>query len=106
MKNIWNIIKTILIFILILFIIFFSIVNSEIVKVNFDFFPFNFVLEIRLFLLIILCFFVGFISGIASTSYKILIKYFENLKERRKIEKLEKDLKKIEESQQNKKENE
>lgn len=99
MKNIFNIAKTILFFLIILFVIFFSIVNSEIVKINFDFFPFNFILEIRLFLLIIFCFCLGFICGIATTSYKLVGKYFENLGEKRKVQKLERDLKKIEEKQ-------
>lgn len=96
MKKFLNILKTILIFIIILFIIFFSIVNSDIVKINFDFFPFNFIIEIRLFLLIIFCFSMGFLCGILATSYSLILKYFENLKNKRKVEKLEKDVKNLE----------
>ncbi len=95
MKKILEIIKTILIFAIILFIIFFSIVNSDIIKINFDFFPFNFIVEIRVFLLIIICFCLGFICGIATTSYSLLIKHLENFKNKRKAEKLEKEMEKI-----------
>lgn len=95
MKKILEIIKTIFIFIIILFVIFFSIVNSDIVKINFDFFPFNFVIEIRIFLLIIFCFCFGFICGIATTSYSLMLKYFENFKNKRRAEKLEEKVKTI-----------
>ncbi len=95
MKKFFEVLKTLLIFIVILFIIFFSIVNSEIIKVNFDFFPFNFVLEIRVFLLIIFSFCIGFLFGIAATSYSLMIKFFENIKNKRKAEKLEKQIKNI-----------
>ena len=106
MKKILDIIKTILIFLLILFIIFFSIVNSEIIKINFDFFPFNFVVEIRVFLLIIFCFSLGFLCGMATTSYSLIIKYFENLKDKKIVQKLEKHIKSIENNKEQKKENE
>ncbi len=106
MNKILDITKTILIFLLILFIIFFSIVNSEIIKINFDFFPFNFVVEIRVFLLIIFCFSLGFLCGIAATSYSLIIKYFENLKDKKRVEKLEKHIKIIENNKEQKKENE
>lgn len=106
MKKILDITKTILVFLLILFIIFFSIVNSEIIKINFDFFPFNFVLEIRVFLLIIFCFSIGFLSGIAATSYTLIIKYFKSLKDKKMVEKLEKHIRTIENNKEQKKENE
>lgn len=106
MKKILDITKAIFVFLLILFIIFFSIVNSDIIKINFDFFPFNFVVEIRLFLLIIFCFSIGFLSGIAATSYTLILKYFENMKDRRKVEKLEKHIKNIEVNKNISKENE
>lgn len=92
MNKILNIIKIILLFLLILFIVFFSIMNSQLVKINFDIFPLNFVIEIRLFLLIILCFSVGFLVGIATTSMSLLKKHFETSKEKRKVDKLEKQI--------------
>ena len=102
MKKILEITKVILIFLLLLFIIFFSIMNSEIIKINFDFFPLNFILEIRIFLLIIFCFAIGFLTGIAVTSYSLLKKYFENVKYKKTVEKLEKDIKQIKNNEENK----
>lgn len=92
MSKILSVIKIILLFLLILFIVFFSIMNSQPVKINFDIFPFNFVMEIRLFLLIILCFAFGFLTGITTTSLSLLKKYFEVSKEKKKSNKLEKQL--------------
>lgn len=92
MNKILSIIKIILLFLLILFIVFFSIMNSQPVKINFDIFPLNFVMEIRLFLLIILCFSVGFLVGIATTSMSLLKKHFETSKEKKKVDKLEKQI--------------
>lgn len=106
MNKILDIVKTILIFLLILFIVFFSIVNSEIIKINFDFFPFNFVIEIRVFLLIIFCFSMGFLFGITATSYSLIKKYFENFKDKKKVEKLENDIKNLISNKEEKKENE
>lgn len=106
MKKILDITKTVLLFILILFVIFFSISNSDFVKVNFNFFPLNFSLEIRIFLLIILSFAIGFVCGIALTSYRLIGKYFEGVRDRRKVDKLEKDIQKLEENKVEIKENE
>ena len=106
MNKVLDVVKTILIFLLILFIIFFSIVNSEIIKINFDFFPFNFVVEIRVFLLIIFCFSMGFLFGITATSYSLIKKYLENFKDKKKVEKLEKDMKNLIENRDQKEENE
>lgn len=106
MKKILEVIKIILLFLVILLVVFFSIMNSEIVKLNFAFFPFDFVLEIRVFLLVIFCFCIGFISGIAATSYTLVKKYFENLKSKKRLEKLEKNLNKEENNKDNGKKDE
>lgn len=94
MSKIFNIFKITCIFILILFMVFFSIRNSDLIKINFDFFPFSHTIEIRVFLLIIFCFCTGFLCGISATSYSLILKYIENFKEKRKNKKLQKDLEK------------
>lgn len=93
MKKIFEIVKTFLIFLIILFVIFFSVVNNEIIKINFDFFPFNSIIEMRLFLVVIFSFCFGFLVGLLSTSYSFLKKFFENIKNKRKVSKLEKQVK-------------
>jgi len=105
MKKVIDIIKAVLVFLLILFIVFFSIVNSEFVKINFDFFPFNFVAEVRVFLLVIFCFALGFLCGTAATGYNFIIKYFENLKNKKRVRKLEDHIKSIENNNGGVKEN-
>lgn len=92
MTKILNIVKIVFLFLIILFIIFFSIINSQLVKINFDIFPFNFTLEIRLFLLIIFCLVVGFLLGIATTSWGLLKKHIESIGNKKKLEKLEKQI--------------
>lgn len=92
MNKILNIVKIVFLLLLILFIVFFSITNSQIVKINFDIFPFNFILEIRLFLLIIFCFSIGFLVGIATTSFSLLKKHLENMRDKRKVNKLERQI--------------
>jgi len=97
MKKIINILKITLLFIIILFFVFFSIMNSDIIKVNFNFFPFHSVVEIRIFLLIIFCFCAGFLCGIVANSYSLMLKHIENFKEKRKNKKLQKVLNKTKE---------
>ena len=97
MRKIINILKIILLFIIILFVVFFSIVNSDIIKVNFNFFPFHSIVEIRTFLLIIFCFCIGFLCGILASSYSLVLKHIENFKEKRKVKKLQKVLEKTQE---------
>lgn len=92
MNKILNIIKIVFLFLIILFIVFFSITNSQLVKINFDIFPFNFALEIRLFLLIIFCLVAGFLLGITATSWSLLKKHIENISNKKKVEKLEKQI--------------
>lgn len=69
--------------------------NSDFVKINFDFFPFSYILEIRLFLLIIFCFSFGFLCGILASSYALIKRYFENYLQKRKVKKLENDIKNL-----------
>jgi uncharacterized membrane protein YciS (DUF1049 family) len=94
MKKISVIIKSILLFILILFIVMFSITNSDIVKVSFGFFPIDFSIEIRMFLLIVFSFSSGFLCGILSVSYNMLLKYFEIFKYKKNLKKAEEKSKK------------
>jgi len=101
MKKIFDIIKLLIYFIITLIVIFFSISNSELVKINFNFFIFNYGFEIRLFLLIIFCFCFGFLFGILASSFSLMKKTFENFIEKRKISKLEKNLQKAEEIRTN-----
>lgn len=105
MSKIFNILKITCIFILILFVVFFSIRNSDLIKINFDFFPFSHTIEIRVFLLIIFCFCTGFLCGILATSYSLILKHIENFKEKRKNKKLQKDLEKTKNQIEQNKEN-
>ena len=86
MKKIYYILKTLILILFLLFIILFAIENGELIKVNLIFFR---TIEIRVFFLIILCFSIGFIAGILTSSYKMLLNFFELLKEKRKNKKLE-----------------
>ncbi|MDD2839697.1 MAG: LapA family protein [Rickettsiales bacterium] len=97
MGKIINILKLALLFLIIMFIIFFSIINSEIVKINVNFFPFHSIIEIRIFLLIIFCFSLGFLCGILASTYSLILKHIENFKEKRKIKKLQKVLERTKE---------
>lgn len=104
MKKFFDIIKTILLLFFILFIIFFAINNSETVKISFNLFPFNYNIEIRLFLLIILCVAVGFILGIVVMSYDLILKYLQNFKNNRKLKQLEKDIEQLKDNNSDAKE--
>ncbi|HSQ97309.1 MAG TPA: LapA family protein [Rickettsiales bacterium] len=66
--------------------------NSEVVKINLNFFPFHYIVEMRIFLLIIFCFSIGFLCGILASTYSLFLKCIENFKERRKVRRLQKDL--------------
>lgn len=94
MGKVLNILKIVLYFLLLLLIVLFSIMNSDLIDVSFDFFPFNFVIQIRLFLLIIFCFVIGFLMGIITGVFSIISKNFKNWKNERKIKKMEETIEK------------
>jgi uncharacterized membrane protein YciS (DUF1049 family) len=94
MGKIINVIKMALLFVIVLCVVFFSIMNSEVVKINLNFAPFHHTIEIRIFLLIIFCFIAGFLCGILASTYSLFIKCIENFREKRKVKNLQRDLEK------------
>jgi len=78
--------KTFCFFVAVLFITLFSMKNSEVVKINLAFIPFGSTVEIRAFLLIILCFAVGFLCGASSTMYAIVKTYLSAYLYKKKTE--------------------
>ena len=66
--------------------------NSEVIKVDLNFLMFSHIVEVRLFLLIIICFSVGFLFGTILSSYKLFLKHIETFKEKRKNKKLQENL--------------
>ena len=89
MKKFFDLIKLVLFFLFIIFIVFFAIENSDKVKINF-LFPFyeENIIEIRVFLLIVFSFSIGFICGIFSMSFKLFNYIFMLWKEKRKNKKI------------------
>ena len=87
LKKILDILKTSILILYILYIIFFAIENSEVVKLSLIFTK----IEIRLFLIIALSIAFGYLLGILTSSFKIIGNYFTRLKDKKKIETLEKE---------------
>ena len=84
-RKIFDILKTILLLLFMILIIFFAIKNNEIVKIDLIFYK---VVEIRLFLLIIFCLSIGCIIGIILSSFQLIsnfIKYKIKKFQERKI---------------------
>lgn len=85
MDKVIRMIKIILCFILLLMIVLFSITNSAIVEINLV----GFVVDIRLFLLIILCLLAGFLLGITTSAFTLTKRNYQNWRNEKKLKRLE-----------------
>lgn len=84
-KTIWYFVKIILAILLLVFVVFFFISNSE--KVALTLFPFS--LEVKLYALVVLCLIVGFMLGLVISAKNI---FKANMDKERKVKELEKEL--------------
>lgn len=85
-----KIIKSVITFILLICLVIFMVNNHDNITINFYPLPFN--IETQVFLAMLFFFILGVIFGFLAFSKNMFNKSFENLKDRLKIKKLEKQI--------------
>lgn len=96
-KSILHIIKSTILAILLICVVIFIINNRQMVTMSL--FPLPFEIEIRFFLLLAVTFFLGMLFGLIFCSESLLKKTFCNFKNRLRVKKLERQIKKTEKSE-------
>ena len=91
-KSIFKIAKLIIFVIFLAAIITLCVNNSSTISISLQ--PLPYQLETRLFLLIIILFFSGFIFGLLTGSFRLIGSKMQNIASQRKLKKLEKDINK------------
>jgi uncharacterized integral membrane protein len=94
-KSLFRIIKLVIFLILLTCLVIFMVNNRQTVTI--ELFPLPFEIETKVFLVMILTFLLGTLFGFLLYSQSLIIKTISNIKDRRRIKKLEKKSQKIKE---------
>jgi len=90
-KSILRILRSVVLLLLLVCLVIFMLDNRELITISTH--PLPFEIQTRVFVVMIVCFILGLVFGIIACSPTIFQSFFKRLSDKRKIRKLEKQVK-------------